>query len=161
MELYHGSNISVPNPALLGSLRGLDFGRGFYTTSNYEQAMRFTESVVRRKKTGERTISMYEVDENAMFAECSFVRFAQADENWLDFVLKNRTLSYNETLYDLIIGPVANDTIFNVIDLYIDGILDKEETIKRLKVRQLFDQWTFCSPKAISFLKFINSKVVV
>ncbi|GHT88710.1 hypothetical protein FACS189474_4440 [Bacteroidia bacterium] len=161
MKLYHGSNMSVPNPTLLDSLRGLDFGKGFYTTSNYEQAIRFTESVVKRKKTGERTISIYEVDVKALFAECSFVKFAQADEAWLDFVVQNRTLSYHGQMYDLVIGPVANDTVFNVIDLYIDGVLDKNETIKRLKIRDLFDQWTFCSEKTISFLKFINSKTIV
>jgi hypothetical protein len=160
MNLYYGSNMSVRKPELLNSLRGLDFGRGFYTTSNREQALRFTENVVRRRKTGERTISIYEVDEIAIFSTCSFLKFDEADEHWLDFVVQNRTLTYKGTAYDLVIGPVANDTVFNVIDLYIDGILDKDETIKRLKIRKLFDQWTFCTEKAISFLKFRNSEII-
>jgi hypothetical protein len=158
MKLYHGSNMSVPKPELLDSSRGLDFGRGFYTTSNREQALRFTENVVRRKKSGERTISIYDVNENDLFSACLLLKFDAADEKWLDFVVQNRTLSYKGKAYDLIIGPVANDTVFNVIDLYIDGVLDKDETIKRLKVRELFNQWTFCSEKAISFLTFINSE---
>ncbi|MDR0790405.1 MAG: DUF3990 domain-containing protein [Bacteroidales bacterium] len=158
LKLYHGSNIKVETPELIESLRGLDFGKGFYTTSNYEQAVRFTENVVRRKRAGERIISVYEVDEVALFYECSVIKFEQADEKWLDFVVKNRTLSYHGIAYDVVVGPVANDTVFNVIDLYIDGVLDREETIKRLKVRELFDQWTFCTEQAISFLKFIKAE---
>ncbi|MDR0547498.1 MAG: DUF3990 domain-containing protein [Dysgonamonadaceae bacterium] len=161
MELYHGSNMSVLKPELLDSLRGLDFGKGFCTTSNYEQAVRFTENVVKRRKSGERTISIYEVNEKELLAGCSFVKFEQADGIWLDFVVQNRTLSYNGMQYDLVIGPVANDTVFNVIDLYIDGVLDKNDTIKRLKIRTLFDQWTFCSEKAISYLKFIKSEKII
>jgi hypothetical protein len=161
MKLYHGSNMSVAVPELLDSLRGLDFGRGFYTTSNYEQAVRFTESVVRRKKAGVRTVSIYEVNEDAVFARCSFLKFDEADENWLDFVVQNRTSAYKGEAYDLVVGPVANDTVFNVIDLYIDGVLDKDETVKRLKIRKLFNQWTFCSQKAMSFLQFINAEKIV
>ncbi|MDR0566449.1 MAG: DUF3990 domain-containing protein, partial [Prevotellaceae bacterium] len=152
MELFHGSNISVPKPELLDSLRGLDFGRGFYATSNREQAKRFTENVVRRKKWGERTVTIYEVNEIELFDACSLLKFGSADEKWLDFVVQNRTLSYKGKAYDVIAGPVANDAVFNVIDLYLDGILDKKETIKRLKIRELFNQWAFCSKKAISFL---------
>jgi hypothetical protein len=161
MILYHGSNMSVPKPELLDSMRGLDFGKGFYTTSNREQAIRFTDNVVRRKKYGERTISVYNVNESDLFATCSFLKFDEADENWLDFVAQNRTFSYKGETYDLIAGPVANDAVFNVIELYIDGILDKNETIKRLKIRKLFNQWTFCSKKAISFLEFINSEKII
>ncbi len=160
MNLYHGSNQTVEQPQKIvdPNRRGLDFGIGFYTTTNYEQAVRFTENVVKRKKCGKRTISIYEIDETKLLNECSFLKFEKPTEEWLEFVSQNRTNSYNGQIYDLVIGPVANDTVYNVIDLYIDGTYDKEEAIKRLKVRELYDQWTFCTEKSMSFLKFSSSE---
>ena len=38
MILYHGSNVEVREPKIIVSNRTLDFGAGFYTTSNKEQA---------------------------------------------------------------------------------------------------------------------------
>lgn len=38
MLLYHGSYIGIPAIDLNRCFGGLDFGRGFYLTSSYEQA---------------------------------------------------------------------------------------------------------------------------
>ena len=56
--------------------------------------------------------------------------------------------------YDVIYGPVANDTIYRTLIAFENGILSKTETIARLKIRQLFDQMTFASGRSLSFLKF-------
>jgi hypothetical protein len=56
--------------------------------------------------------------------------------------------------YDIIYGPVANDTIYRTLIAFEAGELSKTETIARLKVRQLFDQMTFASERSLSFLKF-------
>jgi len=56
--------------------------------------------------------------------------------------------------YDIIYGPVANDTIYRTLIAFETGELSKQETIARLKVRELFDQMTFASERAISFLRF-------
>ena len=160
MKLYHGSNQIVEKPQLLTAVRGLDFGKGFYTTSNYEQAARFTENVVKRKKSGKRTVSIYEINETVLYETCSALKFENPSEEWLDFVSQNRTDAYSGKIYDVVIGPVANDTVYNVIDLYIDGTFSKDEAIKRLKVRELFNQWTFCSEESIKHLKFCNSELI-
>jgi len=160
MLLYHGSNTVVEKPEIINGIRGLDFGIGFYTTSNHKQAIRFTENVVNRNKYGQRTVSHYEIDESELFKKCSFKKFETPDEKWLDFVAQNRTNKYNGCKYDLIIGPVANDTVYNVINLYLDGIYTKKEALKRLKIRELFDQWTFCSEKSLELLKFKKSEII-
>jgi len=160
MKLYHGSNQVVEKPKIIVSPRGLDFSRGFYVTSNYEQALRFTENVVKRKKEGKRTVSIYELNDTELFNNCSVLKFENPSEEWLNFVSKNRTNTYSGKIYDVVIGPVANDTVYNVIDLYIDGTYSKDEAIKRLKVRELFNQWTFCTEKSIGFLKFCASEFV-
>jgi len=160
MKLYHGSNQAVEKPQIIAAVRGLDFGRGFYTTSNYEQAVRFTKNVVKRKKEGKCTVSVYNINEEDLFKNCSVMKFEKPNEEWLDFVSLNRRSAYNGKIYDVVIGPVANDTVYNVIDLYIDGTFSKDEAIKRLKVRDLYDQWTFCSEKSVEFLNFSNSEFV-
>jgi len=160
MLLYHGSNTAVETPKLISTTRGLDFGTGFYTTSNYEQAVRFTKNVLKRTKIGVRTVSKYEIDENNLLNACSSLRFDKAGENWLEFVSQNRSGTYNGEKYDLITGPVANDAVYNVIDFYLSGAYTKKEALRRLKVRKLFDQWTFCTNKSIEYLNFCGTEVI-
>lgn len=75
MILYHGSNMPVSEPKLIQQNRFLDFGFGFYTTTNKGQAMSFANKVVKRQKEGKRTVSIYEIDENKAFESCSLLWF--------------------------------------------------------------------------------------
>jgi hypothetical protein len=160
MKLYHGSNTIIEKPRLIESLRGLDFGSGFYTTTNYDQAVRFTENVIQRKKTGKKTVSVYEINEELIQHSCTILSFTEPDADWLNFVVKNRTQSYIGPEYDIVSGPVANDTVFNTIDLYINGILNESETIQRLKIRKLYDQWTFRTQKSIDLLIYKEAVIL-
>ena len=90
MILYHGSNMVVKQPKLIKQNRFLDFGFGFYTTTNREQAKNFALKVVQRRKSGEATLNIYSIEENEAFKECSLLRFETPDEKWLDFVSANR-----------------------------------------------------------------------
>ena len=104
MILYHGSNMIVSEPRLIEQNRFLDFGFGFYTTTNKSQAIGFAGKVTKRRKEGERAVSIYEIDENHAFAECSVLRFDSANEAWLDFVSENRSGNYFGKAYDFIFG---------------------------------------------------------
>ena len=158
MILYHGSNMVVEQPRLVHQNRSLDFGSGFYTTENKVQAVSFADKVFRRrKKEGIPTVSIYEFDEAAAFAECSLLRFDSPDEAWLDFVSDHRNNIYTGENHELIYGPVANDDIFLTFTLYAGGDLTKEETLNRLKVKKLYNQLVFRSEKALSHLKFIRT----
>jgi len=86
--------------------------------------------------------------------ELSVLEFPEASEEWLDFVFANRADHYNGERYDIIYGPVANDTIYRVITVYENGIIGKEECIRQLKIRKLYNQMTFASEKALSYLKY-------
>jgi hypothetical protein len=155
--LYHGSNVIVDKPLLVPQNRALDFGKGFYTTENEEQAISFANKVFRRRKDGEPVVSIFDFDANAAFATCSSLRFDSADEAWLDFVSAHRNRTYGGESYELIYGPVANDDIFVTFQLYASGDLTKDETISRLKVKKLYNQLVFSSDKALSYLKFIGT----
>jgi hypothetical protein len=95
MFLYHGSDVAVENPNIISQVHGLDFGIGFYTTTNKQQAIDFTKSVSRRNKTNNRILNIYECDIEALKKNCNVLEFSDADENWLDFVAQNRTNTYS------------------------------------------------------------------
>ena len=157
MILYHGSNVTVSEPRLVEQNRYLDFGYGFYTTTNKTQAIGFADKVTKRRKSGERTVSIYEIDEVRAFAECSILRFESANEAWLDFVSENRSGNYSGEAYDFIFGPVANDDVYTTFTLYAAAVLTKEQTLEALKVKKLYNQLVLTSEKALSYLKFIGT----
>jgi len=154
MIVYHGSNVTVKKPMLVPQTRFLDFGNGFYTTENKTQALSFADKVYRRRKEGAPVVSVYEIDDTSAFSTCSLLRFDAPDEAWLDFVFRHRTGLYKETAYELIYGAVANDDVYETFTLYATGALDKEDTLKRLKVKKLYNQLVFTSERALSFLEF-------
>lgn len=157
MILYHGSNVIVSQPKLIPQNRFLDFGFGFYTTTNKLQAISFAEKVTKRRKEGRKTVSIYEIDEDRAFAACSVLRFESANEDWLEFVSKNRSGSYAGGSYDFIFGPVANDDVYTTFTLYSAGILTKEQTLEALKIKKLYDQLVLSSEKALSYLTFVGT----
>jgi hypothetical protein len=157
MILYHGSNLTVAEPRLVKQNRFLDFGFGFYTTKNKAQAIAFSEKVIKRQRSGIRTVSIYEIDVKKAFAECSVLRFDAPDEAWLDFVSENRAGTYKGELYDFIFGPVADDDVYTTFTLYTAGVLSKEQTIEALKVKKLFNQLVLTTEKALSYLRFVGT----
>lgn len=154
MILYHGSNVVVDKPALIPQNRYLDFGFGFYTTTNKQQAIGFADKVTKRRKTGVKTVSTYEIDESKAFAECTVLRFDAPDEAWLDFVSENRSGSYTGPAYDFIYGPVADDDVYTTFTLFAAGVLSKEQTLEALKIKKLYNQLVLTTEKAISYLTF-------
>ena len=159
MTLYHGSDQIIKTPELRHSVRTLDFGPGFYTTTNKEQAIDFAIKVYNRSIRAGITsqgkyVNIYNVDYEKMQKELNILHFKSADEDWFDFVIANRRNIWQGEKYDIIFGPVANDTIYRTLIAFEAGELSKTETIARLKVRKLFDQMTFTSEKALSFLEF-------
>ena len=157
MILYHGSNLMVSEPKLVIQNRFLDFGYGFYTTTNKVQAIGFADKVTKRRKEGIPTVSIYEIDEDKAFAACSVLRFDAPDEAWLDFVSDNRAGNYSGEPYDFIYGPVANDDVYTTFTLYTAGVLTKEQTIEALKIKKLYNQLVLTSEKALAFLKFVGT----
>lgn len=129
MILYHGSYVEVCKPDLSYSRLNVDFGRGFYTTPLYEQAAKWCGKFKRRGQDG--IISKYQLDEIA-FKETKVLQFDSYSEEWLDFILCCRS-GNDKTHYDIIIGGVANDKVFNTVELYFDGLIDKKEALKRLQ----------------------------
>lgn len=157
MKLFHGSNVEVMHPKIRPNLRALDFGAGFYLTSSEEQATRWAKIVSRRRRTGKPTLNIYTIDKSKI-NELNILQFKTADADWLDFVVNNRKEQLLENPYDLVIGPVANDSTLPVIDDYIDDKYTKEEAVRRLLPQNLTDQYAFLTVKALDLLIFERSE---
>jgi hypothetical protein len=153
MILYHGSFVVVDKPDLAHSRPNVDFGKGFYTTPIYEQAEKWCGRFKRRGKDG--IIASYEFDETA-YEALKVLKFDAYSEKWLDFILNCRR-GQDNTDYDLVIGGVANDKVFNTVELYFDGLIDKKEAINRLRYEKPNLQMAFRTEKALSYLKFEGS----
>jgi len=158
MKLYHGSNVVVDTPSLKFSRKELDFGAGFYTTTNYEQAVLFSEKVVERKKGG-KVVSIYDFDSDVL-SEFNVLEFSEPDIDWLNFVTANRNSSPPQSDYDIIIGPVANDDVFRTLLLYFAGERDANETLNRLKIKKLFNQYVFKTDTILKQLKFVKEEFI-
>lgn len=151
MKLYHGSNVAVKDPRILQSDRRLDFGTGFYLTSSYDQAERWAFLAMKRRGAGTPVITVYNLNES-MLSSLNVIRFDKPTAEWLKFVSNNRNEKDFVDQSDLVIGPVANDRTMPVIKLYLSGIYDEAETVKRLLPQKLKDQFAFKSDKALQAL---------
>ncbi len=129
--VYHGSGREVVKPDLSFSRPDLDFGRGFYLTPIRDQAVRWALRSLRR---GNRAfLNRYRFDlESVAAAGYQFRDFPEYSEEWLEFIIANRSGKAIQG-YDVVQGGVANDKVFNTIELYFDRLIDKSEALKRLK----------------------------
>ena len=153
MLLYHGSNLIISEPKLLTSQRALDFGQGFYLTSNLEQAVKWAKTVCLRRQSGRPAVSVFALDDKNL-AELAVLRFTEADREWLRFVCDNRLGKAPQCMYDLVIGPVANDNTMPVINRFIGGDYDEDEALKRLLTQKLHDQYVGKPALALAKLQF-------
>ena len=154
MILYHGSFVVVNQPDLVHFRKNVDFGKGFYVTPIFEQAKKWCNRFKRRGKEG--IVSRYIFDEESC-KDLKVLKFEAYSEDWLDFILNCRS-GQDGTDYDLVIGGVANDKVFNTVELYFDGFIDKAEAIKRLQYEKPNLQIAFRTIKALSYLKFEGSE---
>ena len=160
MTVYHGSNVEVREPRIIKPNRTLDFGNGFYTTTNHSQASDFARRVTMNRGKGIATVNVYEVNEALAFDMCDGLRFPGVVDAWLDFVAANRMGKYAGEHYDLIMGPVANDNVYATIGLYTQGFMSREAAINELRVRKLYDQIVFATPRVFHFIMHVKTEVL-
>ena len=134
MKLYHGSTVTVKSPNIQKGRKATDFGKGFYTTTNFEQAKKWAILKRNREHGKKAVVSVYEVPDNILDREFSVLRFEGATKEWLEFVVNNRR-GKGKNSYDLIMGPVANDQLYATIRLYEQGVV----TVERR--RNLHKRW--------------------
>ena len=156
MILYHGSYLEIEKPDLAHSRDNVDFGRGFYTTPIYEQAVKWCGKFKRRGESG--IVSKYEFDMESL-EKWNVLEFDSYSEKWLDFILNCRS-GKDATDYDIVIGGVANDKVFNTVELYFEGLIDKKEALNRLRYEKPNLQICFRTESVLEYLHFEGSELV-
>ena len=147
MRIYHGSIEKVVFPEIRDSNRTLDYGKGFYTTTSYEQAKAWVKRRMSEKRTSQGYVCVYELDKVALH-DLKTLIFEQPTEEWVDFVMKNRTQKGYVHEYDIVYAPVANDRVYAAFALYEGGLINKQALIAELKAYKLVDQYLFHTEKA-------------
>lgn len=159
MKLYHGSLEIVQKPEIRKANRTLDYGSGFYTTTSYEQAEAWVRRRMDEAKQNKGYVNVYEIPES-LLTELRQLLFQSPTEEWVDFVMRNRTEKGFVHDYDIVYGPVANDRVYAAFALYEGGLLNKQDLIKELKAYKLVDQYLFHTERAVQALTFIEAKEV-
>jgi len=159
MKVYHGSLEIIQRPEIRIPSRTLDYGAGFYTTTNYLQAEKW---VKRNRKKNEEFgyVNIYEINKEEIM-QMNTLWFDEPSEQWIDFVYENRINQHFLHNYDFVYGPVANDKVYAAFALYEGGLINKEELIKELKTYTLVDQLLLHTEKALEKLTFLESKKII
>ena len=158
-RVYHGSIDEVVNPEIRQPNRSLDYGSGFYTTTSYEQAKRWVERRMKDKGVAIGYVNIYEFDEKIV-KNMKSLFFEKPTEEWVSFVMRNRTERNFIHDYDVVYGPVADDSVYTQFALYEGGIISLPTLIHELKTYKLVDQYLFHTEKSLLAIKFVKSEIV-
>ena len=143
MTVYHGGYTPVNHPKIIIGKNTKDFGSGFYCTMIKEQAQRWA------KRYNTKIVSIYEVRLNS---NLNIKNFKEMTDEWLNFIVNCRSGKKHE--YDVVIGAMANDQIYNYISDYIDGIITQEQFWVLAKFKYPTHQINFCTKKALQCLEY-------
>ena len=160
IRLYHGSNIAIDRIDLSRSKRGKDFGRGFYLNANADQAMEMAARTTRFLNEGIPTLSCFEFDKDEAIKNGLNIKFfPDYSEEWAEFIVMNRKNNSDVQAhpYDIVIGPIADDTVGVQIRRFVMGYLSASALVQELKFKgDHAVQYFFGTPKAVNLLRHIR-----
>jgi hypothetical protein len=161
MKLYHGSYLKIDAIDLKKSKPYKDFGRAFYLTKFYDQAKTWADRLSREHET-ESVVTEFEFNEYAYEDESLKVLvFENYNEQWLDFIVCNRSNITNAHKYDIVEGPIADNKVQNRIVDYVNGEIAKADFLEELKWHEETHQIAFCTVASLQFLQQADSSKIV
>ena len=143
MELYHGSYTKVETPRVLKGKYTKDFGVGFYCTMLKTQAERWAGKFDTPK------VNVYDFD---LKSNLKVLEFKEMNDEWLDFVVASRDGKPHD--YDIVIGAMADDQIYNYISDYVRGVISREQFWVLAKFKHPTHQIAFCTDAALECITF-------
>lgn len=151
MILYHASDVEVREPEIRKSVYAKDFGYGFYCTANYAQAERWA----RRDRNLVPVINHYSYDEPQ---DVKVKKFQVMTDEWLDFIANCRQGVDHD--YDIVEGPMANDTIWNYVNDFVSGVISREAFWALSKFKYPTHQVCFHTPAALPSIRFLKAEEI-
>lgn len=160
MKVFHGSTQIIRQPLVNAGRPNLDFGTGFYVTDLREQAVFWANRPLNINRP--HWLNTYELDiESVIQSGYRYLRFSSYDFEWLEFVVANRRGEERWQKYDLIEGGIANDRVFNTIELYAAGLTPREEALEKLRYEKPNNQLCLLRQELVDrYLHFITAEEV-
>lgn len=149
MEIYHGGYCAIETPEIREGAYTKDFGTGFYCTELREQAVRWA------KRYDSPVVNVYEFN---LAPDLKVLHFVEMTEDWLDFIVDCRNGIAHD--YDVVIGAMANDQVYNYISDFIAGVLTREQFWILAKFKYPTHQINICTSEALNCLTFIRSETL-
>lgn len=132
IEVYHGGTEIVNRPLVNVGRPNLDFGPGFYITDIKEQAQSWARKIADIRGTVP-VVSAYVLAKEELIANARYLKFEEYDRAWLDFICECRRENVEVLKYDVVEGGVADDRVINSVKMYMNGYIDAETTLNRLR----------------------------
>ena len=143
MTVYHGGYQPVEHPEIRTGKNTKDFGTGFYCTIIKEQAQRWA------KRYSTKIVSIYEV---RLHDDLNIKEYKEMTEEWLDFIIACRSGQQHD--YDIVIGAMADDQIYNFVTDYMDGVITREQFWALARFKYPTHQIVFCTDEALECLQY-------
>lgn len=137
MTLYHTSDRRIEHPDISFSRDYLDFGKGIYTTPSRPQAEKYAKRFFKEERPA--FLNIFELDDDV--EGYTHYTFESYDGEWLDYVVLCRRNQPHD-VFDIVEGGIADDDVFNTLDLYMANLIERDEAIKRLRKKK--PNWQIC-----------------
>lgn len=147
MQIYFGSKVIVNKPKIITDGFYKDFGYGFYCTNFEKQAKRWALT-----KKNKHVVNVYSYAENE---NLNCLIFKEMSDEWLDFVVSSRQGERHD--YDIVEGPMADDTIWNYVDDFARGLISRIAFWELVKFKYPTHQILFCTEAALKCLEDARS----
>ena len=146
MRLYHTGTMVIKDPDIHHGRKNADFGQGFYLTPDKDFTYRWARK--------DAVVNIYDLDETGL----NIHRFTRSIE-WFNYIFHNRRVE--DTIdADVIIGPIANDTIFDTMGIISSGFLAPEEALELLLIGPEYTQVAIKSEKAKAQLHWLEAEQI-
>lgn len=156
--LYHGSKYGLEDISVDKGRPSCDLGPGFYTSLSLFSASSFVSAFPTS------SVYLFELDTEGLR-----VLDLKTDERWMLLVAYYRgylkeykdSPKLKEILdetegYDVIVAPIANNKMFQVLDEFAKGLLNLPQAEFCLSASRLGYQYVLKTQKAVDRLKFLN-----
>lgn len=148
-KVYHGSYIKIDKPQIMKVKYTKDFGVGFYCTNIKKQAMKWST------KFETHIVNVYNLNiDNSL----KILEFTEMNDKWLEFIVDCRNGIKHE--FDIVIGAMADDQVYNYITDYIEGVINKEQFWVLAKFKYPTHQIAFCTQKALNCIEFLENEEI-
>lgn len=162
--LFHGTPVKFEQVDIDKSRTNTDFGKGFYLTTIFEQAVewagkqRSTKIVTKKLSSYSHTYVLKFALDFERFKKLTIKIYEGYTEDWLDKIYECRMYGRKDTeKNDITIGPMADNNIYVILEQYEAGIIGKADTLELLKFEKANMQIAFHTDKSLKTIKYIDN----